>query len=308
MANERDTYDSKRPTRPATGERRLRPEHAAQGETSHREVRETPALAERESASARLRPVVSEGTRAVERVRPLIPELRLPPPSQADWQQAAYSADSCRAMSKILKSEYALMVTTRETKLDAGQAYRGAYDRHFQGDLGEVTAQIQYRGFGKAEILNTPGKHDNHPYVDLAFTSDSGTTKFSGDMKVSLTDRPQDYYMRKLAAFDTLVRDGRLAPAEAQLFVPHDHVPALREAVEKRFGEASTEHSAECNAWLARIHETGLSSGQYQTIMELCASPTDQRRMDIDRVKTLAADLDTAADYIDGQLGRMGRS
>jgi hypothetical protein len=205
-------------------------------------------------------------------------------------------------MAEMLRSEYGHMQAEQQAKLAKNQEYRGTYAPHFQGDLGEIAAYTQWSRLGEASLLNETGKHDNHRYTDMSFTSDTGVN-FEGDMKVSLSERPQTYYMRKLEEFEFLVDSKLLLPEQAQLFVPHDHVPALREAVAARFGDTSP--GTRGGAWLSRIHETGLSSGQYRAIRELCTSPTDKQRIDIDRVRSLVDDLEAAADYIDSQLGRM---
>ncbi len=172
-------------------------------------------------------------------------------------------------------------------------------------------AQTQYSQWGQAERMNRPGKHDNYPNIDIEFVSKSGEHHFGGDVKVSLMKNYQYYYMRKLEKLDELVRSEVLKPEKAHLFVPHDQVPGLRASVEADFAKKIILNPAEASTltrqrdeWLSRIHETGISSEHYRIIMELCASPTDRHRIDIDRVSGLARDLDAAADYIDRQLGR----
>lgn len=100
--------------------------------------------------------------------------------------------------------------------------------------------------------------------------------------------------MGKLAKFDTLVENGELTPDKAHLFVPHDHVVPLKNAIDARF-EYDT---AQAEVWKSCVHESGLSSEHYRLIIDHCTDATVPNRVSLDRINDLADDLQTASIYL----------
>jgi hypothetical protein len=247
------------------------------------------------------------GAGALNRVRGFVsPDLNLMPMTAGERAVLSYNADSCRALADILDRQGGHIARTMQPDAPSQLHDTSQYTPHFQGDLNEVVTHKQYEGWGAAALLNDADTgHGNHPHTDLRFESASGATAFAGDIKVSLGKNPNHYYLPKLDHFDALVADGTITPAEANLFVPHDHVVPLKEAIDARFQSLADKHpdqrddlAQQAETWKSRVHESGLSSRHYRQIIEHCTDQTTANRVSLDRIYGLADDLQTASIYL----------